>query len=149
MRHNIRLGLQLRWFSSCLSVTGSLTPRWFPPVTAEVPPPRWALRGSGPVRRARYPQGSRTWVRAFFTIRPRDLPPSLSREAAVFSSLPPSRPWQAGVSVDVVITSEQISLSFIAATVISLCTFSTFEDGEARYSYSGPSPQAGTLIREL
>lgn len=33
--------------------------------------------------------------------------------------------------------------------VINLCTFSTFEDGEARYSYSGPSPQTGTLICEL
>lgn len=38
---------------------------------------------------------------------------------------------------------------FFLLLVISLCTFSTFEDGEARYSYSGPSPQAGTLIREL
>lgn len=27
--------------------------------------------------------------------------------------------------------------------MISLYPFSTFEDGEARYSYSGPSPQAG------
>ena len=60
MRHNIRPVLQLHCFSSCLSVTGPLTPRWFPPVTAEVPPPRWALRGSGPVRRARYRRGSRT-----------------------------------------------------------------------------------------
>lgn len=44
MRHNIRPVLQLRWFSSCLSVT-DFTPRWFPPVTAEVPPPRWGPEG--------------------------------------------------------------------------------------------------------
>lgn len=33
--------------------------------------------------------------------------------------------------------------------VISLCTFSEFKDGEARYSHSGPPPQTGALVCEL
>lgn len=47
MGGNIRPVLRPHWFRNCLSVTRPLTPRLFPPVTGEVPPLRWALRGRG------------------------------------------------------------------------------------------------------